>query len=588
MKRFSELFQKSLHLILMIAIFLFVFAAIAPPRKGEAYIGDFSSESFNTGWVCIDGETRTAVTLPTALDGESGKRLFLENTLPETISDGMRICARASMQDLKIYVDGELRSSYTSDGFDRMSYSLPGAYLLADLSAQDAGKTVRLEIVSKSGHSLRLDTIQLCYGNNFWFGIFRSNLPVVLSASASILFGFLAICGYLIVQRRLHIGKSLFYLGETMVVAGLWILSESKMRQILFRSPSYSSIFAFLLVESVVGFAALYFDSVQNYHYHRYYSLLEGIVAAQVLVNSVLHFSGIIEYYNTLKFAHIWIVVGILLTCTTLLLDLRSGRIRSYSITAFGMVLLLLSCTIEIISFYFLDFYIMGLFTICGLILLLCATFFQTIYDEIQKSEARRIHLEHLNQNTVETVARAIDAKDAYTGGHSERVADYAEKLARYVADRYDLTEKDIRRIHYIGLLHDIGKIGVPDAILNKPGRLTSEEFEKMKQHVLIGEQLVAGIEMPELSTGVRNHHERWDGLGYPDNLAGEEIPLAARILCIADCYDAMTSDRVYRKRLPLERVLEEFRRCSGTQFDPELDAAWLELLEKEAAASEA
>jgi HD-GYP domain-containing protein (c-di-GMP phosphodiesterase class II) len=127
------------------------------------------------------------------------------------------------------------------------------------------------------------------------------------------------------------------------------------------------------------------------------------------------------------------------------------------------------------------------------------------------------------------------------------------------------------------GLLHDVGKIGVPEAVLQKPGKLEPEEFEQMKKHPAIGARILADIkQVKDILPGVLHHHERYDGKGYPAGLAGENIPLVGRIICLADCFDAMTSNRTYRKALPLEVALTEIRRCSGTQFDPRLAEAFL------------
>ena len=154
--------------------------------------------------------------------------------------------------------------------------------------------------------------------------------------------------------------------------------------------------------------------------------------------------------------------------------------------------------------------------------------------------------------------------------------------MARGIAADYDFSEEDILRIHYIGIMHDIGKIGVADSVLNKPGRLTESEFSLMKKHVEIGSEMLAGMNdsISGLVDGIRYHHERFDGKGYPEGLSDTEIPLVARILCLADCYDAMTSNRIYRKRLTDEEVRAEFIRCSGTQFDPALTEIFIRLLD--------
>ncbi len=178
-----------------------------------------------------------------------------------------------------------------------------------------------------------------------------------------------------------------------------------------------------------------------------------------------------------------------------------------------------------------------------------------------------------LMMGLLHSLTSAVDAKDAYTCGHSERVA----LLSRHLAARAGLGDHEVDRVYMAGLLHDVGKIGVPESVLQKTGKLTPEEFEQMKQHPLIGARILHDIKQVEdIIPGVMHHHERYDGKGYPAGLSGEGIPLMGRIICLADCFDAMTSNRTYRQALPLEVALNEIRRCSGTQFDPRLTEAFL------------
>ena len=173
---------------------------------------------------------------------------------------------------------------------------------------------------------------------------------------------------------------------------------------------------------------------------------------------------------------------------------------------------------------------------------------------------------ESLSLHVVQTLAEAIDAKDTYTNGHSGRVAEYSKEIAR----RYGYTKKHQDEIYMMGLLHDVGKIGVPDAIINKTAKLTDEEFQLIKKHPDLGDRILKKIkEMPKLSVGARWHHERYDGSGYPDGLAGQDILEEARIIAVADAYDAMTSRRSYRGFLPQEAVRKEIEQGKGTQFDP-------------------
>ncbi len=184
------------------------------------------------------------------------------------------------------------------------------------------------------------------------------------------------------------------------------------------------------------------------------------------------------------------------------------------------------------------------------------------LHREVTKKTAE---LESLSLHVVLTLAKTIDAKDAYTNGHSERVAVYSKEIAR----RYGYDEERQEEIYIMGLLHDVGKIGVPDSIINKQGKLTDEEYGRIKQHPMMGAEILTTIsEMPKLVTGARWHHERYDGRGYPDGLKGEDIPEEARIIAVADAYDAMTSHRSYRDIIPQDHVKSEIEKGMGTQFD--------------------
>jgi len=191
----------------------------------------------------------------------------------------------------------------------------------------------------------------------------------------------------------------------------------------------------------------------------------------------------------------------------------------------------------------------------------------------------KTLRIEHLTQEIMLALSKAVDAKDHYTNGHSERVAGYATMIAA----GFGMDDEKQVEIHDIGLLHDIGKIGVPGEIINKPARLTDEEFAQIKQHPSMGYDILKTItELPDLATGARWHHERYDGRGYPDGKAGEDIPFIARIICVADSYDAMTSHRSYSDIRKQADVRAEILRCSGSQFDPEVVKGMLQLIDSD------
>jgi putative nucleotidyltransferase with HDIG domain len=201
---------------------------------------------------------------------------------------------------------------------------------------------------------------------------------------------------------------------------------------------------------------------------------------------------------------------------------------------------------------------------------------------ERTKQLARKHHeLRTAYVQTVGALAEAVDAKDAYTRGHSERVGVYASKIAREMG----FTKEFIERVYIAGLLHDVGKIGIRDAVITKPDKLTEGEYDEIKEHPTIGAKILEPVDfLSDIAPCVRHHHEWYDGstLGYPDRLRNDAIPLPSRIILVADTVEAMTSDRPYRKALAIECVISELNKYSGSQFDPACVEAFLRLLDRE------
>ena len=194
-----------------------------------------------------------------------------------------------------------------------------------------------------------------------------------------------------------------------------------------------------------------------------------------------------------------------------------------------------------------------------------------------RQSLKRQLEYKNITLESIQAIARTIDAKDEYTNGHSIRVGAYS----RLIAENLGMSSDEVDNIYYIALLHDIGKIAIPDSILNKPGRLSDDEFGVMKSHTTRGAGILKGIStIPQIIEGARSHHEKYDGSGYPEGISGKDIPFVARIICCADCFDAMASKRVYKDPFPVEVITNEFKRCAGTQFDPEISKVVVEMIE--------
>jgi len=207
---------------------------------------------------------------------------------------------------------------------------------------------------------------------------------------------------------------------------------------------------------------------------------------------------------------------------------------------------------------------------------------FNRLLDEIQayvqKLEDKAEENRRLFYDSIKMLAAAIDAKDPYTRGHSERVSRYARAIAQFM----DLSEEEIEKVYLAGLLHDVGKIGIQDRILQKPAALTDEEYEIMKTHPERGYKIMKEVkQLADVVPGMRYHHENWDGTGYPFGLKGEQIPLIARIVAVADTFDAMTTDRPYQRRMPTEKAVERIVMLSGRRFDPRVVQAFVQAYER-------
>ncbi len=271
----------------------------------------------------------------------------------------------------------------------------------------------------------------------------------------------------------------------------------------------------------------------------------------------------------------VWLLLGTIYIA--LILD---GTFKRVMITLNAVVMV--ACFVigyfhpEIVSQYdrganFFDT-IAALFIISGIVYTLF-----TFQRNLLQREEKQKSIQRLFEQTAIALVNAIDAKDVYTHGHSSRVADYSKMIAKMSG----MSSSECEEIYYVALLHDVGKIGISEDIINKAGKLTDEEYSIIKQHPVLGSQILHSItEYPNLEVGALGHHERFDGKGYPYGLKGPDIPVFARIISVADAYDAMTSRRSYRDPIPQQKVREEFVKGSGTQFDPEFARIMIHLID--------
>lgn len=293
------------------------------------------------------------------------------------------------------------------------------------------------------------------------------------------------------------------------------------------------------------------------------------------------------EFFRT-YYSDYWFItdIGLILVywlCNTLLAAAGISYFREVSFKVIiksmlqggSMTYLLLMGVGEIGARFVGAYEVYSLTILAGTVLLL-RTVFHQYFASISDQQKRMEEIKHLNDSFLIALAASIDARDAYTHGHSFRVAHWGRETAKYMG----LSSKQSTEVYYGGIIHDIGKIGIEDNILNKEGSLSKEEFERIKEHPVIGYEILKRTSVfPELLPAIRWHHERVDGTGYPDKLIGNEIPLIARILAVCDAFDAMVSDRPYRKGMSVEEALKRIREGAGTQFDSEIAITFVTMI---------
>lgn len=453
-------------------------------------------------------------------------------------------------------------------------------------SAADAGKEVRIELRTNTDKYSGVVNEVYC-GNKaqIWEYLFHTyGLETIIGF-------FLLFAGIITIAFSIALGIAyqtkfdMEYLGWCVIMAAVWMLGESKLRQLLLPNASALATMCFVMILLCPVPISYYIDTLQHGRHRKTFNIVEKIAFFALLVCSVLHISGIADYIETLPVAHGLLALTVVIVFVTIFEDYKKGYFKGTGYTLVGLVFAMLCVLIESLSTYFVVS-ISGIFIGIGMTILLVLNLVKTIYD-IQAMESsrqkiemdeRRNQMEAISLQMMQTLSTTIEAKDEYTRGHSHRVAEYAA----LIAEELGWDKKEIRNLRNAAHLYDIGRIGIPDSILNKPTRLTEEEYAVIKDHTIIGAEILKNITLIDhVKEVARSHHERYDGKGYPDGLKGEEIPLYARIIAIADSYDAMKSRKIYRNPLADEMIYNEILQSRGKQFDPDIADVFLKLLDE-------
>ena len=533
-------------------------------------------------WEKSDG-TSEEITVPGRYDLPVGETMVLTTRLPEDYHENT-MAIRSSLQDVKFYINGTLRASYNTSETRLAGKNSASRYIFCETSEADAGKELRIELTTHTyNYSGVVNTVLCGDKTDIWLTILNQYGPATYIALFIFFTGLVTILFSLALGMIYHSSFDMEYLGWCMIMGGVWMMGESKLRQILVPNASALGSLCFVMILLCPIPILLYADSIQKQLHRRLYTILGGLALLDFAVCSILTFFGIADYIETLPIGQIILCSILVVVFIHLFIYMHSSRRKSDRLLLLGLLAAIICISIEAISVYFVTS-ISGLFIGIGMIILLFVNIIRTLRN-LQDMELHRqkIEVEKSKQQTerislqmMQTLATTIEAKDEYTRGHSYRVAEYAALIAKELGWSQD----EIINLKHAAHLHDIGKIGIPDSVLNKPTQLTEDEDNLLKKHTIIGAEILKDVTLiPHVVEVTRNHHEHYDGSGYPDGLAGTEIPIFARIIAVADCYDAMNSRRIYRNALSQDEIYEEILKNKGTQFDPEIADIFLTLL---------
>ena len=533
-------------------------------------------------WEKSDG-TSEEITVPGRYDLPVGETMVLTTRLPEDYHENT-MAIRSSLQDVKFYINGTLRASYNTSETRLAGKNSASRYIFCKTSEADAGKELRIELTTHTyNYSGVVNTVLCGDKTDIWLTILNQYGPATYIALFIFFTGLVTILFSLALGKIYHSSFDMEYLGWCMIMGGVWMMGESKLRQILVPNASALGSLCFVMILLCPIPILLYADSIQKQLHRRLYTILGGLALLDFAVCSILTFFGIADYMETLPIGQIILCSILVVVFIHLFIYMRSSNRKSDRLLLLGLLASIICISIEAISVYFVTS-ISGLFIGIGMIILLFVNIIRTLRN-LQDMELHRqkIEVEKSKQQTerislqmMQTLATTIEAKDEYTRGHSYRVAEYAALIAKELGWSQD----EIINLKHAAHLHDTGKIGIPDSVLNKPTQLTEDEDNLLKKHTIIGAEILKDVTLiPHVAEVTRNHHEHYDGSGYPDGLAGTEIPIYARIIAVADCYDAMNSRRIYRNALSQDEIYEEILKNKGTQFDPEIADIFLTLL---------
>lgn len=526
----------------------------------------------STNWTTQAGEAVDLSNMPLG-------NLDLSTDIHALSANGKSLCMKSVDTVLDVYADGQPIYSYRPTIPRRLGASY-GMYVhTVPIPENTAVLSLRLESLFP-GVPAALNDVVIQNGSQYMRDLFRRNLLAFGRSTVILLIGLLfltvGIFGKIIMNTA---GLDFISLGILCVLTGFSGYNDTLLLQVLTGHPSLIRVITYVCLMFIPYPALSFFASATGNSRSRLVPaslvLCLGNFAAQVLLTH----RGISDYYYLVNISHALIMLALVAIVTMMVRAVRRHTIQKELLSCLlaGLCALGIGVVLDIFRYYSLQSYGSSSFTRLGVLLFTLLMGFYLFREQTRALKLKqRENALYISEITT-AFARVIDMKDSYTNGHSSRVAKYTAMLARELG----CDEETVEKYYRIAQLHDVGKIGIPKSVLNKPGKLTDEEYEIIKSHTVKGYDVLKDISiMPELAVGAQSHHERPDGKGYPNHLKAGEIPRVAQIIAVADCFDAMYSNRPYRSRMNFEKAVSIIKEVSGTQLTPDVVDAFLRLVE--------
>ena len=570
--RLSNLRSAREQAVFLSFLIVFILVSVYLDRgSAHPYVG--GAVPMNAGWVTESGEAVELSDLP------AGK-LDLTADISGVTVDGRALCMKSVDVMFDVYADGRRVYSYRPAIPRRLGASY-GMYVhTVPIPEGAAALGLRLEPAFPDVPAAMTDVV-IENGGQYMGNLFRRNLLAFGRSTVILLIGvfFLAvgIFGKILMNST---GLDFISFGVLCVLIGFTGYNDTMILQVLTRHPSLIRVITYVSLIFLPYPAVSFFASATGNSRTWLVPATLVLSLANFLGQVIATDRGISDYYHLVYLSHGLIVLAFVATVYMLIRALRQHTVHRellHSLTI-GLGAMMIGAGVDITRYHVMHSYGSAGCTRIGVMVFTMMMGVYLFREQTRALRQKQRESSALIGEITTAFARVIDMKDSYTVGHSSRVARYTSMLARELG--YD--DETVERYYRIALLHDVGKIGVPKSVLNKPGKLTDEEFAVIKSHTSKGYDVLKDISiMPELATGALSHHERPDGKGYPNGLKSGEIPRVAQIIAVADCFDAMYSNRPYRSRMNFDKAVSIIREVSGSQLTPDVVDAFLRLVER-------